>query len=284
MKRVKTALLALVLVLALFVVLPFSSVGATEPPNTSEVPDTSEVPEAAETAPSSEPPQTYSINYNANGGVFPAGGAYYAQNNIDEGSWVTVITDVPYAQGNNFAGWYSSLDGKIYWGGQGFELTGHTTLWATWVTIPMYSITLHFNTDDGFQSTGRYQEGHEFDLTPYTTNRDGYEFKGWSTDPAATQAEILPGSRIALWGETNVYAIWEAMPEEPPSSSLSESPSSSLPQSSSVPQDSSTPARDENTQATGSSAVWKWLFILLVAAGAIAAIGALVAGRRKRKP
>lgn len=267
--RTRRALLSLMLALFLFA-LPLS-VSATD-----------SAPEGGES--SEAPPQTYSITYNTNGGAFPGGGAYFVQNDLPEGSWATVIGDVPSVDGNYFAGWYSSVDGKIYWGGNGFPITANTTLWATWTPIPMYTVTLHFNNDDGFTSTGRYHEGTSFDLTPYTINRQGYKFLGWTTDPAAAAPEFSPDGSLTLWWNVDIYAVWEKLVETtaaetstPPASSSQAPPASA---GSSQPPASSEPEpRNENP----GGGIWKWLFILLVAVGAVAAVGTLIAGNARKK-
>lgn len=274
MKRTARVFMAVPAMLALFFTLPFLAAGAT--------------PAFSLEAADSGAPNTYTVSYNTNGGVFTGGAANHAQSGLPEGSWVNIIEDTPAVEGNYFAGWLSSADGQTYQPGDGFAITADTTLWATWAAIPMCTISLHFNTEDDFVSTGQFLEGHVFDLAPYTISRAGHHFLGWSADPAATAAEYPPGSALPLYGNTDVYAMWEPLadtaapvdssqPESRPAESSSSRP---RPDSSS---EVSRPASDTKDDDTDASGVWKWLFILLIVAGAVAVVGIVITGRMSRR-
>ena len=141
---------------------------------------------------------TYTITYNSNGGnsLNPANNGIIVGNMMGE-------LPVPIYEFHTFIGWFTDPE-------DGDEITntyvpsGHMTLYAHWVAIPTYTVTLISNGGSDVESF-RIEQGSAITSFP-TINRSGYYFYGWYTgltDGQNIEIGYIPNDDIIL------YARWK---------------------------------------------------------------------------
>ena len=154
---------------------------------------------------------TYTVVYNANGGVGSMSGSahtYDAAKSLNANSFTK--------SGYTFAGWNTKADGS----GTSYadnasvkNLTatagGTVTLYAQW-TIVRYTIS--FNSNGGSSVAAITQDYGTAVTKPSDPNKTGYTFVGWYQDQALTQAytfSTMPATNITLYAKwtVNQYTI-----------------------------------------------------------------------------
>lgn len=153
---------------------------------------------------------TYSVNYNANGGS----GKMKKQTGFKYGK-SKALSECKFTapKGKVFAGWSTSKKGKAVYTDEEkvknlTSKNGKTvTLYAVWVTPKKY--TVKYYTNGGTLSKGvskNYKSGSG--LTLAKPKRKGYKFVGWYTDKKFKNGKI---SVIKPWqtGTVKVYAKWK---------------------------------------------------------------------------
>ena len=123
----------------------------------------------------------------------------------------------PTRTGWTFTGYFSEVggEGTKYYdaGGKGVRVWQETeprTLYASYKPNT-YTVVLHSNdgTDQTSEEPFTYGEQKELFTKPF--NRTGYDFLGWSTDPASSTVEYKDGqkvSNLAPSGFFHLYAVW----------------------------------------------------------------------------
>ena len=123
-----------------------------------------------------------------------------------------------------------SADGKIYT----FEFTAKEDTKITVVGVERKTVTIIYNDNGGYggpvQETVNYflpSDVHNGKISKTEPKRDGYDFKGWSTDNnatwdaaagkithetgvTATVKDLLPGAESPFTSDTVLYAVWHA--------------------------------------------------------------------------
>ena len=93
-----------------------------------------------------------------------------------------------------------------------FAITGCANLFDENETS--LTVTVTFNANDGSESPKTYTQegpvGKEFQLTPNTFKRTGYEFIGWNKDSTATSSSYKDGGTVSFSESTTLYAIWSS--------------------------------------------------------------------------
>ena len=93
-----------------------------------------------------------------------------------------------------------------------FTITGCANLFDENETS--LTVTVTFNANDGSESPKTYTQegpvGKEFQLTPNTFKRTGYEFIGWNKDSTATSSSYKDGGTVSFSESTTLYAIWSS--------------------------------------------------------------------------
>mgnify|MGYP003289024236 CR=1 FL=1 len=123
-----------------------------------------------------------------------------------------------------FMGWYTTatkgklvgFDGTLYYP------SADTTLYAVWSDTPIYTYSLNFNANGGYNApvaalaTDTDDEPYTFSIGFKEPLRAGQYFLGWATTSGATEAEYTYGDRIEVNPNESVtlYAVWSE--EEPP--------------------------------------------------------------------
>lgn len=158
-------------------------------------------------------PKPITVTYDANGGsVSPTTttvlyGNYYG----------TLAT--PTRVGHAFAGWYTAASGGTQVTSQTqMTKTSNHTIYAHWNTNK-YKVTYHANGGVGAPSATEYTYATSgtVNLSSTKPTRDGYEFKGWSTNSSAAVADYDAG---AAWqkntaSNTTLYAVWKKIAAGP---------------------------------------------------------------------
>ena len=102
-----------------------------------------------------------------------------------------------------------------------YDATKTETMYAIW----WYGFYLEYSANGGSQApplarTYKSADSYSFKLNSNIPVRDGYEFKGWSTDSTATTAQYQPGDSVLVractdptdddygYGELKLYAVW----------------------------------------------------------------------------
>lgn len=175
------------------------------------------------------PIESYILNYNFNGGT---GTAIASQKQLCSETYSVQNPSDLTRTGYEFAGWSFSADGSgtIYQAGGEITLpnneistitNGQTlTLYAVWKPYTYYA---NFDPGSAGQdiSSGDLMNkiegtsGQAITLPECTYTREGFVFKGWSTNPNTLTAEYQPGDAFTYLPQTDgetvtLYAIWGA--------------------------------------------------------------------------
>ncbi|MBQ2758164.1 MAG: InlB B-repeat-containing protein [Clostridia bacterium] len=111
-------------------------------------------------------------------------------------------TSATYANG-------ATVDGGI----PGLASGATATFYVVWTPIK-YKVEFNGNGAEGSMSTKTYTYDTAYDLPENTFTKEGGIFKGWSTNPDATEAEYTDGQQIINLSATNnstitLYAVWD---------------------------------------------------------------------------
>ena len=152
-------------------------------------------------------PNTYIINYNANGGTEAPDYQY-----ITHDQFYFWTTSVPTRAGHHFLGWAenSTATTPTYYAGERAVGSYNMTVYAVWTT-QAYSIT--YNANGGTGAPISQKKGHnlEFRVSSIKPMRTGCTFLGWSTSSSAVVATYASGANLAssLNSNLTLYAVWE---------------------------------------------------------------------------
>ena len=157
----------------------------------------------------------HSINYNADGGrIIGSGYPTYAE---DGGS--VPMSSLPQAEkeGYVFGGWKydeSKYSGLLPLGSVEQALSAvydAIYLKAIWTEAPeSYSLSFDPNGGSGSMGSMTVTEGQSTRLPNNSFTREGYYFTGWNTRADGNGTSYSDGSYAAFYGNTTLYAQWEA--------------------------------------------------------------------------
>jgi|GEM_PF-3701218 len=165
---------------------------------------------------------TYTITYTG-GSVVPV-----PQTKI-HGVDLILSPNIPWSSGSTFytfVGWYAffgyvgdyQVGLHFYQPGDVYKVNNNTQMYACWEET---SFTITFDANGGectrepmFVPRPENVPSNWFvQLGPYSVQlnptRAGYNFLGWSTDSAATEAEYHPNGQYHDIGDVTLYAVWE---------------------------------------------------------------------------
>jgi uncharacterized repeat protein (TIGR02543 family) len=166
------------------------------------------------------PSGTYTVTYLGNGNT---GGSSPTDTNspYNSGTSVTILGNSGSLTQSGvavFAGWNTSADGSgtNYVGGDTFNITQNTTLYARWIRA---GSRLRYNPGTGGFGTAPSSSGTYY--TPFSTanivgntgsftNINGYTFGGWNTAANGSGISYPPGSEYTMpaSGTVDLYAQW----------------------------------------------------------------------------
>lgn len=149
--------------------------------------------------------QTYTVSYNANGGVGapPAQTKYYGTN-------ITLSNTKPTRTGYSFKGWgVSTTDTTVdYNPGVSYTKNANATLYAIW-QANTYTVSYNANGGTGAPASQYKTYGVNMTLSSTKPTRTNYTFKGWGTSATATSATYSAGATYTTNANITLYAVWE---------------------------------------------------------------------------
>ena len=113
--------------------------------------------------------------------------------------------------GFTFAGWYSSPTGGILVGKSGalFTPTASVTLYAQWTGNPFVGLEFSDNGGVGHIAARHVRSGLAVVIPGGVgIHRSGYLFRGWASNPRASEPTVRIGARIVLTHTKVLYALW----------------------------------------------------------------------------
>ena len=154
-------------------------------------------------------PNTYTISYNANGGVLPPSdqsGLY--------GASINLSNILPTRTGYTCKGWATSPSGNAeYAAGEVYYLDSDIVLYAVW-EVNKYSISYNANGGSGSMDSSVHKYDESKFLNANRFGRLGYEFVGWDDTPTGAgkyvDCEEVNNLTAEQNGEITLYAIWKA--------------------------------------------------------------------------
>ena len=149
------------------------------------------------------------VSSNINGTVVP----YKIWTDTFDYSYVSSVRE-----GYSFAGWSTKLDGSNPIKSGKFNLNGDTTLYASWVSDGMYTVTLDpnggalYTTDSVYKDivgrTTSWSSGFlSFNYSVFSATKEGNTFMGWSTSPDGTNP--VKNGELKLNSDVFLYATWQ---------------------------------------------------------------------------
>lgn len=153
------------------------------------------------------PPITYTISFNANGGSG-------APSSVIKTQGVTLYLPIskPYRFNYEFLGWSTSSTATVptYYAGGAYTSNVSRTLYAVWKYSPQtYNVYFNANGGSGAPSVQTKTYGVSLTLSSVKPVRSGYNFKGWATSSTATSASYQPGGSYTTNASVTLYAVWE---------------------------------------------------------------------------
>lgn len=145
------------------------------------------------------------VSYDANGGM----GAPAAQTGAT-GAVITLSSAKPTREGYSFKGWATSKTATSaqYQPGGKYTASASATLYAVWEKNT-YSVTYDANGGTGAPAAQTKTYGTDLTLSNTKPARNGYVFKGWTTDRMITDAQYQPGGKYTANAAATLYALWE---------------------------------------------------------------------------
>lgn len=152
----------------------------------------------------------YTVTYDANGGT---GDVIDTKSPYLEGSTVTVLPNAYERAHFTFTNWNTARNGSgtAYTENKTFKIQSNVTLYAQWSEHPRYSVKYDGNGGDSeVLDAHTYYVGDTATVKSIPTpQKKGFIFLGWSTDPAASVADIKHGDTLTMVeGGITLYAVW----------------------------------------------------------------------------
>ena len=162
-------------------------------------------------------PTTYNVAYDANGGSGAMNGGEVAEN----GTFTLDACGFTAPDGQQFKAWaIGSPTGEQKQPNEQVTITGDTTIYAIWENIPPQQPTTYTVTFDSNGGTGTMADvtgvSGEYTLPANGfTALNGMQFKAWAIG-SVNGEQKQPDARITITGDTTIYAIWENIPPQQP--------------------------------------------------------------------
>ena len=146
---------------------------------------------------------TSTVTFNANGGE---GGPVSQVKSL--GVDLVLSDETPVREGYVFGGWSTdrnSLQAEYQPGGT-FTSEEDTTLFAVW--LAQYTISFDANGGEGAPAGVTKTQTVSLRLPAQKPTREGYLFRGWSADSAASVGSWSAGAAYNEDGDATLYAVW----------------------------------------------------------------------------
>ncbi|MDR2383008.1 MAG: InlB B-repeat-containing protein [Prevotellaceae bacterium] len=144
-------------------------------------------------------PNTYTVTFNAKGGVLGEGATITVGYNSQIGT-----LPVPAREGYTFNGWFTAETGGTQYAATNV-VTQNITLYAHWTVTSYY---LQFDSRGGSSANDQpVIYGQKAGTLPVPT-RSGYDFGGWFTDINGGGTQYTETTEYKVVGNTTLYAKW----------------------------------------------------------------------------
>ena len=148
--------------------------------------------------------KTYTVSYNANGGINPPS----SQTKI-HGETLTLTSAKPTREGYDFKGWAtsSSATSATYAAGGSYTSNANTTLYAVWQKT-IFTVSYNANGGSGAPASQTKTIGQSVTISTVQPTRTNHAFMGWATSSTATTPEYYGGETYYADASVTLYAVW----------------------------------------------------------------------------
>lgn len=183
-----------------------------------------------------KPNKTYTVNFNANGGIVDTahysfdcefkgwstnangsgtliqpGSSYAPNKNVTlyavYGNPTFDYYPIPSKEGYMFNGWYTAASGGTRWNAT-TTISADTTLYAQWEK-EIYSVLYYAEEATNLPAEQEKINGIDLTLSNQIPVKSGYIFKGWTLAPETNTIDYLPGAQYTTNQSVILYAVWE---------------------------------------------------------------------------
>ena len=148
--------------------------------------------------------KTYTVSYNANGGINPPS----SQTKI-HGETLTLTSAKPSREGYDFKGWAtsSSATSATYAAGGSYTSNANVTLYAVWQKT-IFTVSYNANGGSGAPASQTKTIGQSVTISTVQPTRTNHAFMGWATSSMATSPEYYGGESYYADESVTLYAVW----------------------------------------------------------------------------
>ena len=148
--------------------------------------------------------KTYTVSYNANGGINPPS----SQTKI-HGETLTLTSAIPSRDGYDFKGWStsSSATSATYAAGGSYTSNASITLYAVWEKT-IFTVSYNANGGSGAPASQTKTIGQSVTISTVQPTRTNHAFMGWATSSTATTPEYYGGETYYADASVTLYAVW----------------------------------------------------------------------------
>ena len=150
--------------------------------------------------------KTYTVTYDANGGVGkPA--AQTKTENVD----LILSSQIPTKDKHVFVEWNTKADGSgtSYASGAKYTANANVTLYAIWQGVKeTYTVTFNANGGTGTMNNQTFVSGVSQKLSVNQFTKANYTFKGWNTKADGSGTKYKDNESIVVTSNMTLYAIW----------------------------------------------------------------------------
>lgn len=148
--------------------------------------------------------KTYTVSYNANGGINPPS----SQTKI-HGETLTLSSSIPTRDGYDFKGWSasSSATSATYSAGGSYTSNESITLYAVWQKT-IFTISYNANGGSGAPASQTKTIGQSVTISTVQPTKTNHAFMGWATSSTATTPNYYGGETYYADESVTLYAVW----------------------------------------------------------------------------
>ena len=148
--------------------------------------------------------KTYTVSYNANGGINPPS----SQTKI-HGETLTLSSSIPTRDGYDFKGWSasSSATSATYSAGGSYTSNESITLYAVWQKT-IFTISYNANGGSGAPASQTKTIGQSVTISTVQPTKSNHAFMGWATSSTATTPNYYGGETYYADESVTLYAVW----------------------------------------------------------------------------
>lgn len=147
---------------------------------------------------------SYTVSYNANGGIDAPG---------NQTKWFGEVLKLqsgsPTRTGYKFMGWATDAYSKtaVFAPGANYTYNNNAVLYAVWVAA---TYAIEYNANGGIGAPTKQSKQHDtpLQLSSVTPSRENYTFAGWARSATSTTATYRPGAIYIDNAPMILYAVW----------------------------------------------------------------------------